>query len=399
MGWRTSRKTKECSEINSLMYIKIVVIGANELNTEEIKQVVVDTIGENAGVDIVSATIRDDYRSLQDGDMYVCLINRKEEIEAAFGAHRVVAMEFVPPANYFLWLSKIPAGNTVTIFNNSTAGTRVLTELLQRYEIDHVDFVVVPYDEWPEEKVIATLSQAKYITGGFAYVGEGRTLYTRYRHALRDDVTVIVSPPRVAKSASLSRLAREFSSLCHQRMTIELQRLATIDYLTGIPNRRIFDETLALEWERAKRDKTQLSLCIIDIDHFKIYNDCYGHVTGDQCLVRVAEAIRKGLKRPADFCARYGGEEFAVILPNTDAQGAWRLVDGIRQAVENLNITNECLPDGGYVTVSGGITTGCPADEQMAAMNLTEFVKRSDKALYQAKNEGRNRVAAFPPVK
>ena len=182
-------------------------------------------------------------------------------------------------------------------------------------------------------------------------------------------------------------------------MTVELERLASTDYLTGIPNRRIFDETLALEWERAKRDKTQLSLCIIDIDHFKIYNDCYGHVTGDQCLVRVADAIRKGLKRPADFCARYGGEEFAVILPNTDAQGAWQLVDGIRQAVENLNIISECLPAGQHLTVSGGLTTGCPADAQMAAMTLIEFVKRSDKALYQAKNEGRNRIAAFPPVK
>ena len=379
------------------MYIKIAVIGANESNTEEIKQVVVSTIDAGGNVEIISATIHDNYRAIQDADMYVCLINRKEEMERAFGAHRVIALEFVPPTSYFLQLSKIPPGHTVAILNNSTAGTQVLVQRLQRYEINHVNFVVVPYEELPQEKVVETLSQVKYITGGIAYVGEGSTLYTKYSEVLRDDTVVIVSPPRIATSASLSYLAREYAALCYQRMVVKLERLAATDYLTGIPNRRVFDETLAVEWERAKRDKTALSLCIIDIDHFKIYNDCYGHVAGDNCLARVADAIRLGLKRPADFCARYGGEEFAVLLPNTEAPGAWQVVDGIRQMVEALKIVSECLPEGEFLTVSGGVTTANPAEPLMAKMTLIDFVKRADMALYQAKHEGRNKIVAFPP--
>jgi diguanylate cyclase (GGDEF)-like protein len=167
----------------------------------------------------------------------------------------------------------------------------------------------------------------------------------------------------------------------------EEHRLATTDALTGIANRRTFDEALAREWDRCARSRSQLSLLMIDVDHFKKFNDTYGHIEGDLCLKRVAQAMRDQAVRPSDVCARYGGEEFAIVLPETDAKGALALGEQISQAVRALVIPHAASATG-YVTVSIGGSAMIPYSGGAGQ----ELVRAADAALYQAKESGRNRV-------
>ena len=202
------------------------------------------------------------------------------------------------------------------------------------------------------------------------------------------NATVIVSPPRNATSDSISRLCHAFSKLQTQSIVTTLQRLAAIDYLTQIPNRRTFDEKLIQEWERAQREKTPLSIAMLDLDFFKTYNDHYGHSAGDQCLQSIAQAIKKPLRRPADICSRYGGEEFAVILPNTDSAGAQHVLEEIRQAVIDLAIAHGFSTIAPILTVSTGYTTAIPT----AGNTPEQALRIADNALYLAKLQGRNRI-------
>lgn len=170
-----------------------------------------------------------------------------------------------------------------------------------------------------------------------------------------------------------------------QRAERELATLASTDPLTGLANRRMLDKTLDLEWRRAQRSGAPLSLIMIDIDHFKAFNDSYGHQAGDEALRRVAQAINAHVRRPADLAARYGGEEFAVVLTETDAAGTRLLAEKIRSAVEHMQPANTAT---NKLTVSLGACTryAKPGDVQ------EELISTADKALYQAKKRGRNRV-------
>jgi len=172
---------------------------------------------------------------------------------------------------------------------------------------------------------------------------------------------------------------------------VSLRELADSDALTGLANRRRFEETLAAEHERARRSGLPFSLVMLDVDFFKKFNDRYGHVAGDDCLRRVAGAIATGPRRPTDLAARYGGEEFAVILPDTDADGARAVAEKIRQAVQSLAIPHADSPCGD-VTVSLGVHTCCPADEMDAAP--LSCIEGADALLYQAKTRGRNCLAS-----
>ena len=165
-------------------------------------------------------------------------------------------------------------------------------------------------------------------------------------------------------------------------------RLSLMDGLTGIANRRAFDEQLQREWLRTQRAQTELSLVMIDIDYFKQFNDSYGHLEGDACLRQVATAMLKSL-RASDFAARYGGEEFVCILPETDSDGALITAERIRSKVESLKIIHATSTASGYVTVSLGVVTFRP-EQGDGALDLVEM---ADQMLYQAKNSGRNRVA------
>ncbi|KPB70989.1 diguanylate cyclase [Pseudomonas cannabina] len=168
-----------------------------------------------------------------------------------------------------------------------------------------------------------------------------------------------------------------------------LQRLMNSDGLTGLSNRRHFDEYLELEWRRAVRDQTQLSMLMIDVDYFKAYNDNFGHLEGDEALRQVAKAIRNSCSRPSDLPARYGGEEFAMVLPNTSPGGARLLAEKLRQSVAGMKIPHIAPAAGSSLTVSIGVATVTPQLE----MSSRELILDADKGLYLAKNNGRNQVA------
>ncbi|MBC3954500.1 response regulator [Pseudomonas triticifolii] len=168
-----------------------------------------------------------------------------------------------------------------------------------------------------------------------------------------------------------------------------LQRLMNSDGLTGLSNRRHFDEYLELEWRRATRDQTQLSLLMIDVDYFKAYNDSFGHLEGDEALRQVAKAIRNSCSRPSDLPARYGGEEFAMVLPNTSPGGARLIAEKLRQSVVGMNIPHIAPAEGAHLTVSIGVATVGP----QVGLNSRQLILDADKGLYAAKNNGRNQVA------
>jgi diguanylate cyclase (GGDEF)-like protein len=170
-----------------------------------------------------------------------------------------------------------------------------------------------------------------------------------------------------------------------------LQRLSNVDALTGVANRRYFNGQLAHEWARAVRDRTPLSIVMIDIDAFKAYNDHYGHPKGDECLRQVARALASAVKRPGDLLARYGGEEFVVLLPKTSLHGAVALAEEARQRVERLGLAHAHSPVLDRVTISLGVASIVP-DRHEA---LEDLIVHADQALYQAKKQGRNGVQVF----
>jgi two-component system chemotaxis family response regulator WspR len=167
-----------------------------------------------------------------------------------------------------------------------------------------------------------------------------------------------------------------------------LQRLMNSDGLTGLSNRRHFDEYLELEWRRAIREQTQLSLMMIDVDYFKAYNDNFGHLEGDEALRQVAKAIRASCSRPSDLPARYGGEEFALVLPNTSPGGARLLAEKLRQTVAGMNIPHIAPNEGASLTVSIGLSTVVP----QVGSHSRQVIQSADQGLYAAKHNGRNQV-------
>lgn len=169
---------------------------------------------------------------------------------------------------------------------------------------------------------------------------------------------------------------------------LELELLANSDGLTKIGNRRRFETFLADEWHRAFRFKTEISLILLDIDHFKLYNDTYGHQAGDDCLQKVAEALAETIHRPTDLVARFGGEEFAVILGGTDAEGAKNIAEQAMENIKNLQIPHGKSQTSNFLTISVGIATTFPKFEITEA----DLIATADKALYQAKENGRNRI-------
>ena len=178
-----------------------------------------------------------------------------------------------------------------------------------------------------------------------------------------------------------------------QAANLKLERLATLDELTQLANRRRFDQYLEMEWRRQTREQTPLSLILCDIDSFKTYNDTYGHPGGDECLRQVARAIGDGINRPADLVARYGGEEFAVILPNTSIQGAVMVAEHIQLKIAALQLPHAGSQVSQYVTVSLGVASMVPTSESVASI----VIAASDQALYQAKRLGRDRIQVYQP--
>ncbi|MBW4679864.1 MAG: diguanylate cyclase [Microcoleus vaginatus WJT46-NPBG5] len=184
--------------------------------------------------------------------------------------------------------------------------------------------------------------------------------------------------------------ARQRAEAALQKANRELERLATLDGLTQVANRRRFDQYLSQEWVRLAREMKPLSLILCDVDYFKNYNDTYGHQAGDDCLQQIARALNRTIQSSAHLLARYGGEEFAVILPNTNAETAFTLAEALRLAVQQLKIEHAKSLVSQYATLSLGVATIIPTQE----FSPKTLISVADKALYLAKNQGRNRITS-----
>ena len=172
------------------------------------------------------------------------------------------------------------------------------------------------------------------------------------------------------------------------KVNAKLEELTLIDPLTNLPNRRALEKEIDQEWRLSIRDQTPLSVIMMDVDHFKNYNDNYGHQLGDECLTKVAECLQENITRPRDFCARYGGEEFIIVLGRTPKEGAGTVAETIRSEIEKLNIKHEYSSAAERITISAGIATCLPSEDK----NPEDLIKKSDQALYKAKRNGRNRI-------
>jgi diguanylate cyclase (GGDEF)-like protein len=190
----------------------------------------------------------------------------------------------------------------------------------------------------------------------------------------------------IENGANYARLAR---------LSASFEELARRDGLTGLCNRRTFDDYLATQYRLARREGRSLALVMCDIDHFKAYNDLHGHVAGDDCLRRVAQAVQSCCRRPTDLAARYGGEEFALILPETDQDGAMRIAEMARQAVWALQLAHGASPTAPFVTISLGVAIS-PDVAGRLDDTPTSLIEAADEALFHAKRGNRNRVA--PPM-
>jgi len=194
---------------------------------------------------------------------------------------------------------------------------------------------------------------------------------------------------RKAREAELLRMTQHLDTISRT-----LENLINIDALTEVGNRRYFDQLLENEWQRAVRRADPISLLMIDIDDFKSYNDTYGHQKADQCLRQVAAALNEMIRRAGDFVVRYGGEEFAVVLPNTDREGAVIVAEQLKDGIAALNLPHEQGGAGGILTVSIGIAAGIPRSGALKQ----QLVAAADSALYIAKSEGHNRIRVATEV-
>ncbi|MGB5198904.1 MAG: diguanylate cyclase [Sedimenticolaceae bacterium] len=213
-------------------------------------------------------------------------------------------------------------------------------------------------------------------------------------HLIMGLMTVIFGVAMLASSAQVRRIFAESNRLRHQLSSSmeagqALEKLARLDALTGIPNRRLFEEELEKEWARAERDNSSLSVITADIDHFKEYNDRYGHPAGDRCLKKVAKTMEGALLRPADTVARIGGEEFAFLLPQTTLSGAKSVAQLMSKHIIALNLPHEGAPATGQVTLSFGVASS----DQSSIISAAELLRASDMALYDAKRHGRNQIS------
>ncbi|WFU24112.1 diguanylate cyclase [Bradyrhizobium sp. CB1717] len=220
---------------------------------------------------------------------------------------------------------------------------------------------------------------------------EARFVY-RQRHRQNGDIWVeaALHVTRASDSGEIDGVVAVVRDMTEQKdLQDKLAALATTDGLTGLANRRTFDERLTDEWARARRDGTQLSLLLIDVDHFKKFNDHYGHLAGDGCLRALSRILSAHARRPADLAARYGGEEFAVLLPDTGPDGCAEVGEAIRHALRDLAMLHAQNPPSRLVTVSVGAAASLPSETTADSSTL---VAAADRALYAAKDSGRDRL-------
>ena len=200
-----------------------------------------------------------------------------------------------------------------------------------------------------------------------------------------------------AKMAAMQRIAAMRGKLIDvsqqlERANTELQRLAEADGLTGLANRRHLDQHLEREAANCARRNQPLSLIMLDLDHFKAYNDHYGHLAGDSCLRKISKILKRMIRRPSDLAGRFGGEEFCIVLPDTPPDGACHVAESLRHSVEQLALPHAGRGNGAHVTLSLGVASQIPEP----GCSVQQYLVTADKALYQAKQAGRNQVVLLP---
>ena len=250
----------------------------------------------------------------------------------------------------------------------------------------------------PEDRAILANAQAslangaeestalcRYLRSDDSWVwveGRGRTLAASEARGSRRHVVVL-------RDATERKQAEQLLQSALKR----LEQAANTDGLTGLANRRHFDDFLQKEWRRCSRRGLPLSVLIIDADHFKLFNDRYGHLAGDECLRAIASQIAAVARRPGDLAARYGGEEFVLLMPETSQQGAAQLANQLCTMVQRLGIMHKGNPSTGVVTVSIGLATCVPDAQGSKWLSAEALMSAADRSLYQAKRDGRHRVS------
>jgi len=252
-----------------------------------------------------------------------------------------------------------------------------LADLVVRGHIDEADALYIEHDH------IAHAHSGVHAENWCAMPQVGK------RHYLAIDVSPICD--ETGTLVAVVETLRDITA--HKEALLALQKLATRDGITSLANRRCFDETLKIEWRRAVRYLLPISLLMIDIDHFKRYNDTYGHLRGDEVLKLVADTMTGEILRAGDLAARYGGDEFAVILPATNLAGAAKQAERIRAAVERIQLSHAASDTPDQVSVSIGAVTMTASPKR----EPERLIAAADAALYRAKREGRNRVIAVWP--
>lgn len=283
----------------------------------------------------------------------------------------------------------------------------VVTMDITMPEVNGIEAVQMIIKDFPDAKIVmvSALDQKEMVLEALKYGAKHYIIKPINPEHLRNVINKLmgiapaptpVSAPRLVAAATpeKAQLEAKINELEQSRQQLaednmKLEQLTKVDALTGIPNRRHFDFILASEWKKGLRDKTPISLLMMDIDYFKKYNDSQGHLAGDECLKSVAGFIAGNLKRPSDIAARYGGEEFAVILPGTDKIGAVYVAEYIRSSVEGAKLEHPESPASKYVTLSIGVACVVPT----LKTDFKDLIRMADEQLYSAKELGRNRVA------
>jgi len=253
-------------------------------------------------------------------------------------------------------------------------------------EMDGLEFIQQLRDEKQDVPIIVLTSNLEIKTAVSAIYG-GANAYL-----IKDENIEDTFVQAIDHAWDHYQLAREKERLMAEleKKNQELEQLSYLDGLTGISNRRYFDTVLAKEWRRGMRDHFPLSIAMIDIDYFKFYNDTYGHQSGDDCLKKVAHALKDALFRPGDFIARYGGEEFVAVLTNIGVDGAVEVASRMQHNIKRLNIPHEKSSVSDLVTVSIGLACTVPQKGSEAK----ELIHKADSCLYDAKEQGRNRICS-----
>ncbi|MDX2128633.1 MAG: diguanylate cyclase [Chloroherpetonaceae bacterium] len=270
----------------------------------------------------------------------------------------------------------------VTAFSSKDA-----LDILAIEEIDVVitDWMMPEMDGYELTKAIREQQANRYV---FIIMISARGGKWRYIEAMESGVDDFISKPLDGDEV-LAKLRTAKRMLAYQSVLYER---SITDKLTGLSNRSKFYEFFQKEWRRLARNASPLSLLMIDVDHFKKYNDTYGHLAGDKALQEVSSVLKHASQRVTDLAARLGGEEFAIIYSNTDLNTAHRYAESIRTAVSNLRIRNEGVSPDHYLSVSIGIFSLSVTPSE----SMDTFIEFADKALYQAKSRGRNQICLYP---